>query len=545
MFKSSESKRPREPLPQLERLAREESKVRIGFRGVIWAGLSLFIILLTVFLLLMMDGRTVVHAGPVKQRPWTAAMDQGDWATVRRLAKAEVDKNPRDPEAQNALGRALMETGHADEAESYLIAAESLAPSVPEYIVCLADLYTLRGATEQMAFKLRDALQLDPARVDLHWRLARALYALGQYDESLQELQIINQQEPDNWDAYRLTADVAIGRARSLPPAEAATRYRDAIRYLKLYTAMVPDARALAKMAGAYMSLTPPDTAAARVAARQALALNPNDSQAHLTLARINLVQLSTAVRPKPEEVKLRTEQALLHYNGAESYFVPARDASLMGRLYNSRKELAQAEVAYRTAAVIDTTSKDYAFDLGMNLISQQKFEDARDAFEEVLRLDPQNMKALDNLGMAQYKNGDLEAAEQTYLRAVDVDPNDVDAFKGLGDIYMDRGETGRAAEMYRKALEIKPNHFGAAGALAYLLYQQKDYQGAVDALTRVGTMLFDICDPQPILTLSSAYEQLGQIDKAITVLKEGARCGADGGIRQALQRLSARQTQG
>lgn len=541
MFKSIESRRPRQPLPQLERLVREESRVRVGLRGVVWAGLSLFIILLTLLLILLMDGRNVVHAAPARQRPWSAAQSQGDWPTVRRLAKAEVDKNPRDAEAQNALGRALMETGKIEEAEGPLITAESLAPSVPEYIVALADLYSLRGGsggTELAAGKLRDALALDPARVDLHWRLARALYALGEYDESLRELQIINQQEPDNWDAYRLTAEVAIGRARALPPAEAATRYREAIDYLKLYTAMVPDARGLAKLAVVYMSLVPPDTAAARRAALRSLALNPGDSQAHLVLARGSLVRLA-AGRPSPEEVKLRTEDALAHYAQAAAFYLPARDAALAGKIHNSRKNLPAAEVAYRTAASIDTASKEYAYDLGMNLISQQKYEDARDAFRTVILLDPRNIKALINLGMAEHRSGDPDAAEKIYLQAVEVDPNDADAYKGLGDIYVDRGASGQAAGMYRKAIEVKPGHVGAAGALGYMLYQQKDYHGAVDVLSRAP--LFDLCDPQPILTLSSAYEQLGQIPQAIAVLTKGAGCGADGGVRQALQRLGAR----
>lgn len=541
MFKSIDSKRPRAPLPQMERLTREESKVRIGFSGVVWVGLSVVFVLLTVFILLLIDGRTVVSAAPARQRTWTAAMAQQDWAAVRRLAKAEVDKNPRDPEAQHALGVALMETGNIEQAEAYLITAGSLAPSVPEYTVALADLYTLRGATEQAAGKLRDALELDPSRVDLHWRLARAAYALGQYDESLQELQLITRQDPDNWDAYRLTADVAIGRAQSLPPEEAAARYRDAIGYLKLYTAMVPDARALAKMARVYLSLTPPDTAAARRAAEEALALNPTDSQAHLALARNDLIRLAPPNRPTPDEVKRGIERASGHYTLAASCFLPARDASLMGRILNSRKNLAEAEVAYRVAACVDTSNKDYAYELGMNLITQQKFEDARDSFERVLRLDPQNLRALDNLGMAQHRTGDPDAAEKTYLRAIDVDANDVDAYKGLGDIYVDRGASGQAAEMYRKALEIKPDHPGAAGALGYLLYQQKDYQGAVDVLSRAAESLFQICDPQPILTLSSACEQVGQIDRAMEVLRKGLGCGADGGIRQALQRLSSR----
>ena len=181
-------------------------------------------------------------------------MEAGDWATVLPLAKASVDKNPRDAEAQNSYGLALMETGKLNEAQNPLLAAEAISPEVPEYKVDLGDLYVRTGVPELAATRFREAVDLDPSQVSVRWKLARTLYATEQYDETLAELTEITRLEPDNWDAYRLTADVAIGRKK----------FDEAIQNLTLYSEVVPDARALSKMAYAYMSMTPADTAGAR-----------------------------------------------------------------------------------------------------------------------------------------------------------------------------------------------------------------------------------------------------------------------------------------
>ena len=93
---------------------------------------------------------------------------------MRELAKAGVDKNPRDAEAQNAYGLALMETGKLDEAQNPLIAAESLSPEIPDYKVDLGNLYLRKGVIELAATRFRGAIDLDPSLVDVRWKLARA-----------------------------------------------------------------------------------------------------------------------------------------------------------------------------------------------------------------------------------------------------------------------------------------------------------------------------------------------------------------------------------
>lgn len=60
---------------------------------------------------------------------------------------------------------------------------------------------------------------------------------------------------------------------------------------------------------------------------------------------------------------------------------------------------------------------------LGQALFESQRFEEARQAFETALNLDPENLIALRQLGDVARQNGDNESARAWYQRLLEVDP--------------------------------------------------------------------------------------------------------------------------
>lgn len=521
MIRNSESRRPRSPVSQLDRAESDQTRIRIGPSGLAWAGLAVFVILMTMLLLLALDGRSIVHAAEPKARVWAAAQASGDWAVVRKLARAEVDKNPRDAEAQNMLGMALTELGQFDEAEVPLITAESLNGAVADYKLDLGDLYTRRGNTELAAGKYREALDLDPSLLDVRWKLARSLYAMGELDATLEQLKAITRDQPDNWDAYRLTADVAL----SQKPA----RVQDAIDNLKLYTAVVPDARAWAKLAQACLGLTPPDTSGARRAAAMALSLHPGDYKARTSMALLSLLSKNYNV-------------ALDNYRAAGDYYLLPRDAFLTGRVYaNIKKDLPAAERAFRIAASIDSTNKDNWYELGSNLMSQQKPKDAVEAFERVIDLDPANVSAMVNLGSMRSATGDLKGALAVFDRALTVNDRNAPLWKALGAAREAGGEMSLAREAYQRALENNPDPTTgteAATSLGTMLWKDGDLNGAVPVLQKA--LEFDNCNIQALLTLANCYFKQGNAALSQATLQKGLGCPNNEEIRKALRPAGA-----
>ncbi|HEX7881065.1 MAG TPA: tetratricopeptide repeat protein [Candidatus Eisenbacteria bacterium] len=515
MSSSHHVRRSRLNVAEIDRVTAENPKSRVGLSPIGWAGLSLFLLLLCLFLIILVDGRAVVHARD-RSRPWSVALEAGDWPQVLTLAKAAVDKNARDAEAQNAYGLALMETGKLDDAQNPLIAAEALSPEVPDYKVDLGDLYLKKGVVELAATRFREAVDLDPSLVDVRWKLARALYTTQQYDETLAELTEITRLQPDNWDAYRLTADVAIGRKK----------YDEAIQNLNLYTQVVRDSRALSKMAYAYMSLQPADTAGARTAAMRALEINPDDSQAHIALARISLIQK-------------QNEEALVHYEKASAFFLPARDTYLMGRIYDAKKDLPKAGVAFRTAASIDSVNKDYLGQAGSNAMLTQNWSDAADAYERLLQADPTNVSAVANLASALAQLGRMDEAGKLLEAQIKTNESSPEVQLAMGDFQLKKEDKAAAKAAYQQALSLNPSKAvgsRASEALGYMLWEEGDFAGAVPVLKN--GLRYDECNIRSVLTLANSYVKLNQTPDAITLLRNAQSCPNSEQVRQMLKAL-------
>jgi len=100
----------------------------------------------------------------------------------------------------------------------------------------------------------------------------------------------------------------------------------------------------------------------------------------------------------------------------------------------------------------------------------EQTYDQAEQAYQKALSLDPALSNALTNLGNLEYRRDQLEAAEQYYGRALECDPEQPEALYNLGFLHFERDEVDEAILSFRSALESDPSfadaHFNLAMAL-------------------------------------------------------------------------------
>ena len=100
----------------------------------------------------------------------------------------------------------------------------------------------------------------------------------------------------------------------------------------------------------------------------------------------------------------------------------------------------------------------------------EQTYDQAEQAYQKALSLDPTLSNALTNLGNLEYRRDQLEAAEGYYRRALECDPEQPEALYNLGFLHFERDEVDEAIRSFRAALESDPSfadaHFNLAMAL-------------------------------------------------------------------------------
>ena len=106
--------------------------------------------------------------------------------------------------------------------------------------------------------------------------------------------------------------------------------------------------------------------------------------------------------------------------------------------------------------------------------------EQASEAYEKAVQLNPGAAGALVNLGTIFYRQRRYAEAERQYLRAIEVDSNYPLAHYNLGNLYDEQGDLTRAEEHYKLALHLNPSYADAYFNLALLAERKGDFLSAV-----------------------------------------------------------------
>jgi aminopeptidase N len=102
----------------------------------------------------------------------------------------------------------------------------------------------------------------------------------------------------------------------------------------------------------------------------------------------------------------------------------------------------------------------------GEDLMSEGRFNDAMDEFQDAIDLDPQSSLAAFRMGEAMFEGGNVTPAAQNFRNALngDLKPKWVEVWSyiNLGKIYDFRGDHERAVPEYQKAISTGDDSFGA-----------------------------------------------------------------------------------
>lgn len=93
----------------------------------------------------------------------------------------------------------------------------------------------------------------------------------------------------------------------------------------------------------------------------------------------------------------------------------------------------------------------------GSFAVAEDRFDEARHAFEQAIELDPEFAEAHNQLAIVHYLMHDWSASMEACRKALALMPTHFGAMAGLGHGYAHRGELPQAIDCYRRALAINP----------------------------------------------------------------------------------------
>ena len=481
-----------------------------------------------------------------------ALQASGEVADAARIYRAVLDREPKQPDANYALGLISASTGDNEEALSLFETAIEVNPAEQHFwfsfIDCLVnkrdfcraeealDFVGRAGASMERVSELRHKLRLaEQAPVKPKKQatsLATKRAAAAQKNRAKKRLKrgSVNGPSQERLDALiRAYRDGLFTEAEEL--SLAMTRDFPALQFgWKILGASLQQSNRLEESLGPL---------------RRAIEIAPDDAEAHFNLGNTfdELGSLSEARSAYEQAIALNVSFAEAHLNlgitlaalgeisGAEESYKRAIAAkpdfatallNLAGLLRNLDR-LDEAEKSYRRVIEVDGSSVDALYNLGNLLRDQGRLGEAEEIYKSALLLAPEFSKAHSNLGCVQYLLGQIEEAEISCRKAIALDPDCAEAHSNLGlslhalnklddaenshslaivarpdyaEAHYNLGATLRALgrleeaeNSHTRALELKPDYPGALVARSSIRYEAGQYEGALSDLDACDTL--------------------------------------------------------
>lgn len=154
------------------------------------------------------------------------------------------------------------------------------------------------------------------------------------------------------------------------------------------------------------------------------------------------------------------------------------------------------------------------AFELGEKAVEKRQLSDAVSHYKKAISHDASFALAYSHLGLAYRYKGSLDSAEYFYREALKVDVNNLDALQNLAGLYTSKKEYEKALSYYDRMIRVSKDdpegHFGRARVLmiqgryedadksaskALELYRMKNDSYAADAELLLGFIKYYLKD--------------------------------------------------
>ena len=160
-----------------------------------------------------------------------------------------------------------------------------------------------------------------------------------------------------------------------------------------------------------------------------------------------------------------------------------------MKKLFSKKTKPEKIEKQPRVKKETSLTDADYnrkkLFKKGINLMADEKLDDAAIVFEQALRIDPNNVETLLKLGYALFHLDDHAEALKVYDKILDIDVTNAEAWNLKALVHYEQKNYSKALDGAEKAIESDPTYGMAWYNKACFLSLLNQIPESIEALKR------------------------------------------------------------
>jgi tetratricopeptide (TPR) repeat protein len=392
-------------------------------------------------------------------------LEKGEVSKAVTELQEVVTRDPNNPVPHYNLGRAHAARGEYELARQEFQRAVELRPDYLTARMALAQLQVVQRQFEAALKSATDILAVDRSNAQAHLVQTAALTGLGRLPEARQLLDAFLKVSPNSPDALFQRGAVSL-MERQFKEARA--------DFQRCYELNPANARGLLGVVETDLADKRPDQAMALLEGESAKAPKRLDLQEALG---------NTAARTEKLDLALTYYQKVL--DGLDKNARQRGPIYMkIGEVYRRKGDLGNAVASLQKAHDALPENSGILTNLAILLDAVGRWNDARQAYESTVKLDPNNGTALNNLAFLLAEHGgDLNDALTKAQRAKQLMPNMAEVSDTLGVIYLKKNLADNAIDIFQDLVTKVPGNAVFRYHLGMGFYQKGDKPRALKEL--------------------------------------------------------------
>jgi tetratricopeptide (TPR) repeat protein len=424
---------------------------------------------------------------------------QGLFDQARSKAQEELQRNPTSVEAYNVLGFIYIDEKDSSNAVEAFQHALKLAPGSAKTRNNLGNVYMSEQKPDLAENEFRTVLRSDPGNRDANYNLGIALMSKGLPGEAIahfervrpatvatqfnliraylasnrtaEGLRLATELSAQNNNDIQLhfSLGIMLASEKQYPPAELELEKADALRpgtFEILYNLGQTYLRAGANSKAEFVL-------------NRALKLKPDSPDTLHLLAQVysnesrpldalELLVRAHKIAPENTDVIFLMARVSMSQNYYEDA-IPLLESGIaiapqradllaaLGESYFQADKVDKASETFLKLIKLDPTARSYAY-IGISFLNLGRFDDAKQYFQDGLKLDPHNSACLFNLGLIAVRQEDYTKGEAMLEQALHFNPDFPAALLELANLRMISKKYSEAIDLLRKYVKISRN---------------------------------------------------------------------------------------
>ena len=188
-----------------------------------------------------------------------------------------------------------------------------------------------------------------------------------------------------------------------------------------------------------------------------------------------------------------------------------------------------EALAVLRIAEALRPKRSEVLHQQGLMLFALKRHDDEKHVFRRLVNREPERAHWWFHLAGAQDELGEKEEAIDAYEYAVELDPSDIDSHVNLGNVLQDTGRVVEAIARYDVALALAPEDAGALNARGVALKKTGSLDQSIESLERA--LALDGKNVMIHHNLGTALFMKGRKEEAIAIFRRAVAIDPSSGV--------------